>query len=354
MKYLLIDIDSTIPNFALMKISAWAKQKGDTVYLNKIDDNPDFIWISCIFTWHKQIAENHITMFSVEYPNAEIHYGGTGFDAGKPFGDPTRKYLPKEIDNTLPDYDLYGDDRAIGFCQRGCDRKCPFCDVWQKEGRIENNEYHRLRGWVPDDKKKVLLLDNDVALVERWKHDEILKDARDLGVKLSITQGYDIREIAKDHSRAYDLAEQKPYDTGFKRHTLYIAWDMMGIEKYVRNGIETLLDAGFKGSEIKCYIIVGFPDRTLKKQQEPYMYYEERDLYRANVLWKEYGVYPWVMPYNNVKMDQKIVNFERWINRYLFKKMDFQDYKRGFKYSNAHMDRWTKENVVYPNLEVDE
>jgi hypothetical protein len=33
---MLIDVDSTIPNLALMKISAWYKAKGDNVKLVKI------------------------------------------------------------------------------------------------------------------------------------------------------------------------------------------------------------------------------------------------------------------------------------------------------------------------------
>lgn len=340
-KHLLIDYDSTIPNLALMKISSWAKQKGDQVYLNQIDDEPDYIWLSCLFTWHSEKALRKLNFLAIEYPNAKISYGGTGFDAGKPYKDKSRKYLPPEIDNMKPDYDLYKDDRAIGFCQRGCNRRCPFCDVWRKEGKIDENEYHRLKEWVPDDRKKVLLLDNDVALFEKWKHDQILSDARDMGLKLSITQGYDIRVIANEPERAYDLAQNKPYDTNFHRRTLYIAWDMLHIEKSVRKGIESLLDAGFKGYEIKCYIIVGSPDRWFK---EPYKYYPERDLHRAEVLWKEYGVYPWVMPYDNVKTDQKVIDFERWINKYLFKIMDFKDYDRsmrknkGRKHLTANID----------------
>jgi len=328
LKHLLIDYDSTIPNFALMKISAWAKKRGDVVFLNRMEDEPDYIWLSCLFTWNSEKAMQRLNFLRLEYPNAIIRYGGTGFDAGKPYGDPTRKYLPDEIEKMLPDYDLYHDDRAIGFCQRGCNRKCPFCDVWRKEGRIDQNEYHRLTEWVPADKKKILLLDNDVALFDRKIHDQILTDARDMGAKLSITQGYDIRKIAAEPDRALDLAENKPYDTNFKRRTLYIAWDMLHIEKDVRKGIQALLDAGFKGYEIKCYIIVGSPDRWFT---EPHKYYPERDLHRAEVLWKEYGVYPWVMPYNNVKTDQKVIDFERWVNKYLFKVMDFQDYNRSIR-----------------------
>ena len=705
MKHLLIDFDSTIPNLALMKISAWAKARGDEVYLNTEKDDPDYIWLSCLFTWNKEKAKNKLYYLSIEYPHAKIEYGGTGFDAGKPYGDTTRKYLPPEIEKMNPDYSLYNDDRAIGFCQRGCNRKCQFClppesliitengmkridsinvgdkvlthkgrfrsvtkiytrhyegklyrlssnsasnwkmfetwltpehpvftrhvsyrsggqiltkfnwinaehlkeknrrssrdrfayprikeildideydgetidvnmmtligyylsegylsknnrrgyysvtftfgkseqehqyalkaqesyknlgyrasvyhypagwrvvmsrvkltrwflrefgegagnkkipnwvkllpedklsillstymegdgckgrwheravtispelaigirdislklgyiphinprsgdfhteiqgrkvnakdiytvmfrkpskskrsvisdenylyetirttetkeycgdvynleveednsyttpffcvhncDVWRKEGRIEDNEYHRLTEWVPPDRKKILLLDNDIALFDRKRHDEILHDARDMGAKLSITQGYDIRVIADEPDRALDLAENKPYDTNFRRRTLYIAWDYLHIEKKVRKGIEALLDAGFKGYEIKCYIIVGSPDRWFP---EPYRYYPERDLYRADVLWKEYGVYPWVMPYNNVKTDQKIIDFERWINKYLFKIMDFKDYDRNMRKNKSRI-KHNSSIIDIGKFEIDE
>ena len=349
MHHYLVDLDSTIPNLALMKISAWAKNKGDTVSMNEFEKEPDHIWISSIFTWNRKKAENLIAVLALEYPTAKISYGGTGFDAGKAFGDPSRKYLPKEIADTFPDYTLYAEKiktekrwfdfnkTAIVFCQRGCNRKCQFCDVWRKEGRIDQNEYLRLIYQVPDNFKKVLLLDNDIALAETWKFNEIMSDAQNLGVKLSITQGMDAREIAKNPDIAKRLVEYKPWDTHFKRRTVYIAWDYFANESIVRKGIETLLDAGFKGEEIKCYIIIGFPDRTFQKFQEPYRYYAGRDLYRVNILWKEYGVYPWVMPYNNVKTDQTLVDFERWVNKYLFKKMDFADYRRGYKLTDGNL-----------------
>ena len=314
-KHLLIDYDSTIPNFALMKISAWAKKRGDAVFLNKIEDEPDYIWLSCLFTWNSEKAMQRLNFLRLEYPNAVIRYGGTGFDAGKPYGDPTRKYLPDEIEKMLPDYDLYRDDRAIGFCQRGCNRKCPFCDVWRKEGRIDQNEYHRLTEWVPADKKKILLLDNDVALFDRKIHDQILSDARDMGAKLSITQGYDIRCVTPE--RASLLAENKPWDTGFHSRNLYFSWDYPQNEPWVRRGIDILKDAGFKGRELTCYVLIGFNST------------HEQDMHRINVLWKEYGVYPYVMAYNNDKSDPMIRALVRYVNkREIFKSMEFDEYHR--------------------------
>ena len=75
MKHLLIDFDSTIPNLALMKISAWAKQRGDEVYLNNDSIEPDQIWLSCLFTWNADKAKSALEMYKFRFPNAIIHYG---------------------------------------------------------------------------------------------------------------------------------------------------------------------------------------------------------------------------------------------------------------------------------------
>ncbi len=321
MKHLLIDFDSKIPNLALMKISAWAKLKGDEVFLNDDSIVPDEIWLSCIFTWNAPQAKSAIELYKIRFPNASIHYGGTGFDFFLQYGSPEWKKLPEEIEAMNPDYDLYDDDRIVGFCQRGCDRKCQFCVVWRKEGRISENKFHRMTEWVPPNKNKVLLLDNDIALADRQKHDLVLTDARDMGIKLSITQGYDIRTIYKEPDRAQQLADHKPWSFTFSEHMLYIAWDLPQYETMVQKGIESLLDAGFRPKEITCYVLVGF--NTTFKQ----------DIYRVNdVLRNKYGVLAYVMPYNNRKDSQEINNLRRWANRrQLYMSMDFRDYEQNFR-----------------------
>ena len=50
----LVDVDSVIPNLALMQISAWHKQHGDTVRW-KIK-TPDIVYISCVFTRNRNKA----------------------------------------------------------------------------------------------------------------------------------------------------------------------------------------------------------------------------------------------------------------------------------------------------------
>ena len=52
---LLIDIDSTIPNLALMHISSWKKQEGYRVGWDISE--PDEIYASVIFDWNKHLTD---------------------------------------------------------------------------------------------------------------------------------------------------------------------------------------------------------------------------------------------------------------------------------------------------------
>ena len=140
-RILLVDVDSTIPNLALMKISSFYKSKGDNVKLVKIklkrhkdgtlkegikvdlSDKPDKIYISVIFKKNKQVVDDLVSQHS----DITFDIGGSGYDL--------HKTLPDEIENMKPDYTLYPDnDASIGFSSRGCFRKCGFCIVHEKEG----------------------------------------------------------------------------------------------------------------------------------------------------------------------------------------------------------------------------
>lgn len=72
MKVLLIDVDSTIPNLALMKISAYHKARGDEVGFNISD--PDKIYASVIFKKNR----HHVDGLRMFYPNAELDIGEIG------------------------------------------------------------------------------------------------------------------------------------------------------------------------------------------------------------------------------------------------------------------------------------
>ena len=67
---MMIDVDSTIPNLALMHISTWRKSLGiETGWMFK---DPDEVWASCVF--HKNAHKLDGLPFF--YPNAKIDTGG--------------------------------------------------------------------------------------------------------------------------------------------------------------------------------------------------------------------------------------------------------------------------------------
>jgi hypothetical protein len=116
MKILLYDVDSVLPNIALMKISTFHKNMGNDVELIRGESksiNIDYKkydkgYASIIFTKNKKLIES--------FP---WKAGGTGIDIDKK--------LPNNIEHLMPDYSLYPDNEySIGFTTRGCVRDCSF------------------------------------------------------------------------------------------------------------------------------------------------------------------------------------------------------------------------------------
>lgn len=246
MKVLLIDIDSKIPNLALMKLSAWHKAQRDQVYL-KYCEKPDKVYAASVFTKSKLQREQVATV----YPDAIT--GGTGYDL--------TTELPEEVEAMKPDYDLYGIDYGIGFTSRGCIRKCPFCVVPEKEGRI------RSVGVVADivspKSRKITLLDNNFFAQPLWR--ERILVIKTLHLKVDFNQGLDIRLL--DNEQAQALVEINPPYIRF-------AFDDMRLVHVVREGIETLRDAGWpiNRGRIGFYVLVGYNST------------HEEDLYRLDFL----------------------------------------------------------------------
>lgn len=137
--------DNKFPNYALMKISAYHKSKGDSVeWFAPIEAySYDVVYSSKVFDFTREcdyLPENTIK-------------GGTGYGI---FED-----LPKEIDDMFPDYSIYPDcDYAIGFLTRGCPNNCAHCYVPQKEGAIR--PYRTWREIVRNDTDKLVLMDNNI------------------------------------------------------------------------------------------------------------------------------------------------------------------------------------------------
>lgn len=173
--------DKNFPNYALMKISAYHKSKGNVVeWWSAIDNSKyDIVYSSKVFDF---TPENEFL------PECTIK-GGTGY--GK------YETLSFEIDNMFPDYSIYPKcDYAIGFITRGCIRNCAWCVVPKKEGQIK--PYRHWQELIRKDTNKLVLMDNNI-LACKYGIDQ-LKNLSENGSDylIDLNQGLDARLVTDE------------------------------------------------------------------------------------------------------------------------------------------------------------
>jgi len=314
MKILLIDVDSKIPNLALMKLSSYYKSQKDSVKLYYLKDlnninskNYDIIYASIIFTKNKKEEELILNNF----PNAII--GGSG----------TENYnitLPEKMEHIMPDYTLYDynlrgkrfkyfEDISMGFTSRGCIRKCKFCIVNKKEGLIQ--DWADIYEFWNKKHSTIMLLDNNFFANRNWKThaDNIIKE--NLFV---LDNGFDIRILTEE--MAWYLSKIKFTNKSHTAKGIHFAFDNMQDETAVVNGIK-LLSKYMKPIYSIFYILSGY-NTTLKEDQ-----------YRFDVI-RKLGCRPYIMPHENATQEQKI--FANYVNQFLYTKFKFEEFDRYKKY----------------------
>lgn len=268
----LINVDSKLPNLALMKISAIHKEVNNEVewFQPLFSQKYDKVYASKIFTFSKD-----------KYVPKDAIRGGSGYDL--------KNKLPDHIEHIYPDYSLYPEmDYAMGYLTRGCVNKCPFCIVWKKEGGLHKHA-DLTEFW--EKQSKIMLLDN--ALTDYKYADVELTNIRDFGLKLNLTQGFNIRTITPKIAKL--LAEIKLW----KGKQWHIAWDNIKEEQSVMKGIDILNQAGIKNYKLSCYVLVGFNSSP------------KDDVYRVRKL-DQMGLDPFVMCYEKNEFTRHLA---RWCNR---------------------------------------
>lgn len=308
MKVGLIDLDNTgFPNLALMKLSAWCKQRGDTIYFNMPLMRADVTYVSCVF------PKNHYRLPALDH--AKI--GGTGFwllachQLCLP--EPYFNELPPGIEHTKPDYSLYNATASYGFTSRGCIRRCPWCIVPVKEGNIK--PHASIYEFWDRKHSDIILLDNNLLASPNWE--TTLVELHKEKLRVDFNQGLDIRLV--DDDKANYLAKLK------YRKQLRFAFDDLGMEKQFRQGMETLKNAGITLSSVMIYFLIGFNSSL------------DEDLERLEII-KSYKATPFAMRYqevNDVKApvyrpDRELHEFARWINlpHGFYKHIPFKEWLR--------------------------
>jgi hypothetical protein len=296
MKIGLVNVDSKIPNLALMKLSAWHKSKGD-----------DVKWWNAFESFEKIYASKIFTHTSFPYLPKTTIKGGCGFNL--------MTTLPKEIEHIYPDYGLYPIDYAMGYLTRGCINQCNFCVVPKKEGILhhhaELNEF-----W--HGQKQLFLLDN--ALTDYRPAWQYLEEIRDKKIHLNLSQGFNVRTIQKP------CAEILTEINIWRGSQWKIAWDNPSEEKQILNGIKILTEAGINTWKIMCYVLVNFQS-TLTE-----------DLHRIQIL-DQLGIDPFIMVFDryNKQTNSIYSHLQRWCNRpQIRKSCQFKEYLKSKEIKLCH------------------
>lgn len=316
MKVLLLQLDGKIPNIALMRISSHHKAMGDEVELRRAQnitaverefwDHHDLVYASLIFEKTRPIAERVKDI----YPNAVI--GGTGWDLSltlEQIGIETKKQ----------DFSIYPNWlQSIGFTQRGCRLKCPFCVVPRKEGAVtEENTINEL--WRGDPyPRELILLDNDFFGQPNWQ--KRIEEIRAGRFKVSFNQGINARFLTDETAAAIGSIDYR--DDQMKVKRIYTAWDNRKDEARLFRGLELLVKHGVKPDHIMVYILVGYwPGETA----------EDREYRRARL--REFGARPYPMPFIRTP---ELVGFQRWVIGAYDKRVAWSDFVKA-KYQPSNL-----------------
>lgn len=292
----LIDVDGhNFPNLALMKISAYHKNKGNDVDWWNGFLEYDLVYKAKVFDFTPD--ENTFIRAN------KIIQGGTGYDL--------KNKLPHEIEHQYPDYALYPQfKQAYGFLTRGCPsvRNCKFCGVPEKEGRISIKVADLKEFW--NGQKEIVLNDPNLIACKDWK--ELMQQLIDSKAWIDINQGIDIALMTDEKANMINQLKLK---------MLHFAWDNYEFETYEKlKEFRTKLNFDFR--KMRVYVLTNF-ETTI-----------EQDLERIYKL-KELGYDPYLMIYGKDKLPKGHIlrKMQRWVNnKFIFRVCDkFEDYKGGNK-----------------------
>lgn len=298
MKVKLVDVDSKIPNLALMKLSTYFKENDSEVGFDVED--PDLICASVIY---KKNALK-LDMIREQYGEKKCDFGGSGYSL--------THNLPDEIEFMKPDYDLYPSEYAQGFTTRGCIRNCNFCIVPTKEGKLVR--WQHPREFYDDRFDTIWIMDNN-WIADKKHFVETSGWILDHDLKV-LECGFDVRITDEDIVKR--ISELK-FPKG-----IHFAFDDSSLREIVKEKVVLLKEYGINTRhDVIFYVYCDSP-----KQVD--------DAVRRCRILKKLNVNPFVMYNIDRNRTPRVKKLQHWANRRkLFWSCDFEDFSWESKYHKS-------------------
>ena len=252
-----------------MQVSQYHKQQGDSVEFYSPLFSYDKVYVFSLFSFTKKplLKENMVA-------------GGTGFNI--------RLRLPKEIEECDLDYSIYPNCKtSYVWFSRGCFRKCPFCVVPIKEGRLDGATPKNLNPKAT----KISVMDNNFTALSNILFFDAIAYLKKVNLPVDFQCGIDAR--LTDEYKWEAMKQLRIYKQ------IRTAWDDPKTD--LTYGLNKMAKV-FGKSKIMVYVLIGYWSTP------------EEDLQRVLKI-RELGLDAWVMPYNKQEPYQKA--FERWNNRHV-------------------------------------
>lgn len=186
----------------------------------------DEVHVSCTFTWDRPEAERLARAWAGH--GYRVLLGGPAYDA--PAGD----FVPGMYVKT-----------GMTITSRGCVRRCPFCFVPKREGKLTLLSIQP--GWD--------ILDNNLLACPRGHIESVLDMLEQQPRAARFTGGIDARLCRPWFARRLRR---------MRVHILYTAYDVPGARPAAERAIQMLRDEGLSQRQVGCYVLVGFDGDTLE------------------------------------------------------------------------------------------